>query len=211
MQFKLKPLDYPTNALEPQIDARTVEIHHDKHQAAYVANLNAALESSPEFGTHTDLLLLIKNLRDVPEKIREAVRNNAGGVWNHEFYWDGLSPKKTEPSAEFKAAVEKSFGSFEKFKEKLLGECMKRFGSGWGGVLVNPDGTLKVVSTPNQDNPLMGEFIGACGCKPVLTIDVWEHAYYLKYQNKRAEYLENIWDKINWEKVSERYAEAAGL
>ena len=211
MQFKLKPLDYPTNALEPQIDARTVEIHHDKHQAAYVANLNAALESSPEFGTHTDLLLLIKNLRDVPEKIREAVRNNAGGVWNHEFYWDGLTPKKTEPSAEFKAAVEKSFGSFEKFKETLLGECMTRFGSGWGWVLVNPDGTLKVVSTPNQDNPLMGEFIGACGCKPVLTIDVWEHAYYLKYQNKRAEYLENIWDKINWEKVSERYAEAVGM
>lgn len=211
MQFKLKPLDYPTNALEPQIDTRTVEIHHDKHQAAYVANLNAALESSPEFGTHTDLLLLIKNLRDVPEKIREAVRNNAGGVWNHEFYWDGLTPKKTEPSAEFKAAVEKSFGSFEKFKEKLLGECMKRFGSGWGWVLVNPDGTLKVVSTPNQDNPLMGEFIGACGCKPVLTIDVWEHAYYLKYQNKRAEYLENIWDKINWGKVSERYATAVGM
>lgn len=211
MQFKLKPLDYPTNALEPQIDARTVEIHHDKHQAAYVANLNAALESSPEFGTHTDLLSLIKNLRAVPEKIREAVRNNVGGVWNHEFYWDGLTPKKTEPSAEFKAAVEKSFGSFEKFKEKLLGECMKRFGSGWGWVLVNPDGTLKVVSTPNQDNPLMGEFIGACGCEPVLTIDVWEHAYYLKYQNKRAEYLENIWDKINWEKVSERYAEAVGM
>ena len=208
MQYALTPLEYGHSALEPWIDAETVGFHHDKHQAAYVANLNAALASEPSFKYEGDVCGLIMNLESVPEKIRTAVRNNGGGVWNHEFYWKGLSPNKTEPSAKLAEAVKKSFGSFDELKKQMYDVSVKQFGSGWGWLLVNPDGSLKIASTPNQDNPLMGKAIGACGCIPILTIDVWEHAYYLKYKNLRAEYAKNIWNLVDWKRVSERYESA---
>lgn len=206
MQYSLTPLDYQYNALEPWIDEETVHYHHDKHQAAYVANLNAALASEPTFEWEGCLCKLISHLDDVPEKIRTAVRNNGGGVWNHEFYWKGLSPDKSEPSPELAAAINKSFGSIDELQKQMSEITIKQFASGWGWLLVSPDGSLKIVSTPNQDNPMMGKAIGACGCIPILTIDVWEHAYYLKYKNLRADYVKNIWNLINWKHVSERYA-----
>lgn len=208
MQYTLTPLDYGREALEPWIDAETVGYHHDKHQAAYVANLNAALASEPSFKYDGDVCGLISDLESVPEKIRTAVRNNGGGVWNHEFYWKGLSPKKSEPSAALENAAKKSFGGVDGLKKLMSDASVKQFGSGWGWLIVNPDGSLKIASTPNQDNPLMGAYVGACGCIPILTIDVWEHAYYLKYKNLRAEYAKNIWNLVDWKRVSERYESA---
>ena len=204
MKFELTPLKFKPEALEPWIDAETVKIHHGKHQATYVENLNAALNSEPNYngGSLTEML---SDLNSVPESIRTAVRNNGGGVWNHEFYWDSLSPEKSEPSFKLLAAITKSFGSFDAFKKAMIDCALKRFGSGWAWLIARPKGELVVASTPNQDNPIMGEFIGACGCPPLLTIDVWEHAYYLKYRNLRGEYLKNIWNIIDWDMVNKRF------
>jgi len=208
MKYELEPLEYSYNALEPYIDAETVKIHHDKHQAAYVAKLNAALESDPSFKDGGDLEALLSNLTNVPEKIRTAVRNNGGGVWNHTFYWRGLSPEKSEPSNELMDAIVESFGSFEEFKKQLNDACAGQFGSGWGWLGVNGMGKLKICTTANQDSPIMGSAICPCGIIPILTIDVWEHAYYLKYQNRRPEYLEKIWNIVNWKRVNERFENA---
>ena len=205
MKYTLTELEYPVDALEPWIDAETVAIHHGKHQAAYVANLNKAMEAEPNFKFDGSVEALISNLDAVPESIRTAVRNNGGGVWNHTFYWRGLSPEKSEPSPELMSAIKESFGSFDEFKKQMNAAAVGRFGSGWAWLGVSADGKLKICSTPNQDSPIMGDGAGACKMIPILTIDVWEHAYYLKYQNRRPEYAECIWNIINWKRVSQRY------
>jgi superoxide dismutase, Fe-Mn family len=194
------PLPYAYNALEPHIDSKTVEIHYDRHHRAYYTNfMNAvkgtALEGKP-----------LSEIFASMSKQSDAVRNNGGGYYNHLLYWSFMSPSKTSPSPELTAAINKTFGSFDKFREAFNNSAKTRFGSGWAWLVVTPDKNLAVGSTPNQDNPLMDNspFKG----KPVLTIDVWEHAYYLKYQNKRADYVEAFWNLINWDEVNRRYAEA---
>ena len=209
--FDLAPLPYSYDALEPAIDAQTVQIHHDKHQAKYVENLNAALAREPMFTFDGSLQWLVSNLEAVPEPIRTAVRDNGGGVYNHEFYWNGLCGEKTQPSAEFLAAVNRSFTSMENFKKEMISAAMSVFGSGWAWLCADADGSLKIVKTQNQNTPMNS--CCKCGVKlvPILCIDVWEHAYYLKYKNLRAEYLENIWSVINWREISRRYSRWAGL
>ena len=198
MPFTLPPLPYPTNALEPHIDAQTMEIHHDKHHGAYVNNLNAALEKAPELqGKSLDDLL--KNLNAVPESIRTAVRNNGGGHWNHSMFWQIMSPKGGgAPGGKLAEAINTSFGDFEKFKEQFNAAGAARFGSGWAW-LVNDGGKLSIVSTPNQDNPIMDGKPA-----PILGLDVWEHAYYLKYQNRRPDYIDAWWNVVNWAEINKR-------
>jgi Fe-Mn family superoxide dismutase len=199
MAFQLTPLPYAYEALEPTIDAQTVSIHHDKHQAAYVNNLNAALEKHPELSGKS-LEALLSDLNAVPEDIRTAVKNHGGGVWNHELYWAVMSPKAGgEPKGEMAAAIDAAFGSFANFKAEFEKAAMGRFGSGWAWLVKKGSG-LAILSTANQDNP-MSE-----GMTPLLTLDVWEHAYYLKYQNRRAEYVPAFWNLVNWDEVSRRYS-----
>lgn len=199
MKFELPPLPYAYDALEPTIDTLTMQIHHDKHHAAYVNNLNAALEKHPEFAVK-DLNDLVRNLDKVPEDIRTAVRNNAGGHWNHSMFWEIMGPKAGgSPTGELGAAINSTFGSFDEFKTKFQAAGAGRFGSGWAWLVLDKSG-LSISSTPNQDNPAM-EMKG-----PVLGVDVWEHAYYLKYQNKRPDYLAAWWNVVNWDAVAKRYA-----
>jgi superoxide dismutase, Fe-Mn family len=195
MPFTLPPLPYPTNALEPHIDAQTMEIHHGKHHAAYVNNLNAALEKAPELqGKSLDDLLT--NLKAVPEGVRTAVRNNGGGHWNHSMFWQIMAPKGGgAPTGKLADAIKSSFGDFEKFKEQFNAAGATRFGSGWAW-LVKDGGKLAIVSTPNQDNPIMDG-----KAAPILGLDVWEHAYYLKYQNRRPDYMKAWWNVVNWPEV----------
>ena len=203
MPFTLPDLPYPNDTLEPHIDARTMEIHHDKHHAAYVANLNKALEGHAELQKKSveDLLRDIKN---VPEDIRTAVQNNGGGHANHTLFWTIMSADGGgEPEGDLAAAIADSFKSFSAFKEQLSDAAAKRFGSGWSWLSVGKDG-LKVHSTPNQDSPLME------GRTPILGVDVWEHAYYLKYQNKRPDYIDAWWNVVNWDKVAEGFSSASG-
>jgi len=199
MPFTLPPLPYPTNALEPHIDAQTMEVHHGKHHAAYVNNLNAALEKAPELqGKSLDDLL--KNLNAVPESIRTAVRNNGGGHWNHSMFWQIMSPNGGgAPTGKLADAINKAFGDFEKFKEQFNAAGGARFGSGWAWLL-NDGGKLSIVSTPNQDNPIMDG-----KAAPILGLDVWEHAYYLKYQNRRPDYMKAWWNVVNWPEVAKRF------
>jgi superoxide dismutase, Fe-Mn family len=199
MPFTLPPLPYPTNALEPHIDAQTMEIHHGKHHAAYVNNLNAALEKAPELqGKSLDDLL--KNLSTVPESVRTAVRNNGGGHWNHSMFWQIMSPTGGgAPTGKLADAIKSTFGDFEKFKEQFNAAGGSRFGSGWAW-LVNDGGKLSIVSTPNQDNPIMDGKPA-----PILGLDVWEHAYYLKYQNRRPDYMKAWWNVVNWPEVAKRF------
>ena len=199
MPFTLPPLPYPTNALEPHIDAQTMEIHHGKHHAAYVNNLNAALEKAPELqGKSLDDLL--KNLNAVPESIRTAVRNNGGGHWNHSMFWQIMSPNGGgAPTGKLADAINKAFGDFEKFKEQFNAAGGARFGSGWAWLL-NDGGKLSIVSTPNQDNPIMDG-----KAAPILGLDVGEHAYYLKYQNRRPDYMKAWWNVVNWPEVAKRF------
>ncbi len=199
--FTLPPLPYPFDALEPYIDAKTMEIHHDKHQGAYVNNLNKALEGHPELqGKSLDDLL--KGLDSLPENIRTAVRNNAGGDWNHTLFWDLMKKGGGgEPKGDLAGAINSSFGSFAGFQEKFKAAGLGRFGSGWAWLLLK-DGKLVVDSTPNQDSPLLA------GGKAVLGVDVWEHAYYLKYQNRRPDYIDAWWNVVNWDKAAELYAAA---
>lgn len=198
--FKLPPLPYAYDALEPNIDAKTMEIHHTKHHQGYVNNLNKALDEA-KVHTHS-LEELLKNV----SKHNDAIRNNAGGHYNHSLFWELMSPKGGgEPKGELADAIKRDFGSFEKFKEQFNDAGMKRFGSGWAW-LVKKDGKLVIGSTPNQDNPLMD--ISELKGTPVLGTDVWEHAYYLKYQNKRGDYLKNWWNVVNWDKVQELYKAA---
>jgi superoxide dismutase, Fe-Mn family len=199
MAHTLPPLPYPTSALEPHIDAQTMEIHHGKHHNAYVTNLNAALEKAPELADKS-LEDLLRNLNSVPEAVRTAVRNNGGGHWNHSQFWRTMAPNAGgAPTSKLAAAIDAAFGDFEKFKEAFNAAGVGRFGSGWVW-LVNEGGKLAITSTPNQDNPLM-EGKSA----PLLGNDVWEHAYYLKYQNRRPDYLKAWWNTVNWDEVGKRY------
>lgn len=200
-QFKQAPLPYAYNALEGSIDAQTMEIHYNKHGAAYVANLNKAIA-----GTSLEKESLVKILSGI-SKQSPAIRNNAGGHYNHELFWTILTPEKnTQPSEKLAKAINQSFGSFDAFKEKMSKAGADRFGSGWAWLIVTPEKKLAITSTANQDNPLMD--ITEVKGIPVLGIDVWEHAYYLKYQNKRADYLSAIWNVINWKEINKRYEAA---
>ncbi|MCQ0430646.1 superoxide dismutase [Elizabethkingia anophelis] len=200
-QFKQAPLPYAYNALEGSIDAQTMEIHYSKHGAAYVANLNKAIA-----GTSLEKESLVKILFGI-SKQSPAIRNNAGGHYNHELFWTILTPEKnTQPSEKLAKAINQSFGSFDAFKEKMSKAGADRFGSGWAWLIVTPEKKLAITSTANQDNPLMD--IAEVKGIPVLGIDVWEHAYYLKYQNKRADYLSAIWNVINWKEINKRYEAA---
>ncbi|MCS7010070.1 MAG: superoxide dismutase [Anaerolineales bacterium] len=197
--YQLEPLPYPYDALEPYIDARTMEIHHTKHHAAYINNLNAALEKHPELFDKT-LEALLSDLNAVPEDIRTVVRNHGGGTWNHNFFWRIMAPGAGGgPTGELAEAIAHAFGSFDAFKAEFEKAANGRFGSGWAWLVKTANG-LSVISTANQDNPLSE------GLTPILGIDVWEHAYYLKYQNRRAEYVSNWWNVVNWEEVARLYA-----
>jgi len=197
MTFELMKLPYEYNALEPYIDAKTMEIHHSKHHAGYVAKLNVAIEKHPELKKRPAEELL-SDIDNIPEDIRTIVINNAGGVVNHNFFWNILSPKKQKPSEKITKAIDKHFGSFDEFKKKFGETATARFGSGWAW-LVFHKGKFEIISTPNQDSPLMDEKV------PILGLDVWEHAYYLKYQNKRQEYVDAFWNVVNWEQVEKLY------
>jgi Fe-Mn family superoxide dismutase len=199
--FTLPALDFGYDALEPHIDRQTMEIHHTKHHQAYITNANKALADYPELKTKTAEALL-SELSAVPEKIRAAVRNNVGGHVNHSFFWKTLAPQAGgEPAGELAAAISKGFGSFEAFKAQFTAAAMARFGSGWAW-LCTQDGQLKISSTPNQDSPLSE------GATPLLGIDVWEHAYYLHYQNRRADYVTAFWKVVNWAQVTQNYQAA---
>ena len=199
MPHTLPPLPYPAAALEPHIDAQTMEIHHGKHHNAYVTNLNVALEKAPELA-NKPLDELLKNLNTVPEAIRTAVRNNGGGHWNHSQFWQSMGPNAGgSPSGKLADAIKAAFGDFEKFKEQFNAAGVGRFGSGWVW-LVNEGGKLAITSSPNQDNPLMDG-----KSAPLLGNDVWEHAYYLKYQNRRPDYLKAWWNTVNWKEVGKRF------
>ncbi|WP_293743879.1 superoxide dismutase [uncultured Pedobacter sp.] len=201
MAFELPALHYATDALEPHIDKTTMEIHHDKHHQAYVTNLNKALEGKPE--ANSSIEEIVKNISKYPA----AVRNNGGGHYNHSLFWNILGPNKGgEPTGDLAKAINETFGSFAEFKTKLQEAGATRFGSGWAWLSVGADKKLQVSSTPNQDNPLMD--IAEVKGTPILGIDVWEHAYYLKYQNKRPDYLAAIWNVINWDAVDELYKKA---
>ena len=208
MAHELPALPYPNNALEPNIDAKTMEIHHDKHHQAYVTNLNKALESAPAEANHP-AEELIRYLDKLPEAIRTAVRNNGGGHVNHSFFWKLLAPAKgdNKPSGKLGDAINAAFGDFDQFKAKVEAAGVGRFGSGWVWLVVN-GGKLEIGSTANQDNPIMGKAVAGIEGKPVLGIDVWEHAYYLNYQNRRPDYLKAIWGVINWTQAGENYEAA---
>jgi superoxide dismutase, Fe-Mn family len=201
MAFQLPPLPYAYDALEPFIDAQTVELHYSKHHATYLKNLNTALEKYPaQFDRSLEGIL--KDLNSVPEDVRTAVRNNGGGLYNHNIYWAIMGPKRGgDPVGKLAAAINTAFGSFASLKEQVEKAGLGRFGSGWAWVSKKADGGLVIHSTPNQDTPL------AEGLFPVIGVDVWEHAYYLKYQNRRAEYLTNWWNLVNWEEAERRFVE----
>src|SRR5262252_8622162 len=197
MAHTLPPLPYPTDALEPHIDKMTMEIHHGKHHNAYVNNLNAAIEKAPELASKS-LDDLIRGINSVPEAVRTAVRNNGGGHVNHSMFWQIMGPKAGgAPTGAIANAITAAFGSFDKFKEEFKKAAVGRFGSGWAWV-VESGGKIAIESTPNQDNPVMD------GKKPVFGIDVWEHAYYLKYQNRRPDYIDAWWNVVNWNEVNKR-------
>jgi Fe-Mn family superoxide dismutase len=202
MPFELPPLPYPTHALEPHFDATTMEIHHSKHHAAYVNNLNAALNGTPHEGKSLEELMA--EISTLPA----AVRNNGGGHYNHSLFWKLLTPVSgTAPSTELMSAIQAAFGSMESMKEEFTKAAMGRFGSGWAWLCLK-DGMLKICSTANQDNPLMDTEKGNCGGYPLLGLDVWEHSYYLKYQNRRADYVQAFWNVLNWDEVSARHQSA---
>jgi Fe-Mn family superoxide dismutase len=210
MAFKLPDLPYKYDALEPAIDAKTMEIHHQKHHGTYVSNLNKAIEGKGDLEKMT-VDELCANLNKVPEDIRTTVRNNGGGHWNHSMFWTIMAPAGSskgggaQPTGPLNEAIKKAFGSFDDFKTKFADAATKRFGSGWAWLGVKDDGSLVITSTPNQDNPLMKGLVDV-PCWPVLGLDVWEHAYYLKYQNRRADYINAWWSVVNWVEVASRFA-----
>lgn len=207
MAHELPPLPYPNNALEPHIDAKTMEIHHDKHHAAYVTNLNKALESAPD-QANKSAEALIADLSSVPESVRTMVRNNGGGHVNHTFFWKLLAAGAGgQPKGKLADAITQSFGSFDEFKEKFAAAAAGRFGSGWAWLVVS-NGKLEICSTANQDNPIMGKAVAGCEGKPVLGLDVWEHAYYLNYQNRRPDYVKAWWNVVNWDEAEKNYQAA---
>ena len=200
MSFTLPSLPYAFDALEPSIDKTTMEIHHGKHHAAYVANLNKALESAPDLAGKSLDELLSAGVKAVPEAIRTAVRNNGGGHWNHAMFWQIMgAPSPTAPAGPLVTAIKAKYGDLDHFKQQFNAAGMSRFGSGWAWLIASADGSVDIMSTPNQDNPLMEGKYAVMGC------DVWEHAYYLKYQNRRADYLAAWWSVVNWAKAEENY------
>jgi len=208
MAYELPPLPYPKDALEPHIDAQTMEIHHDKHHAAYVTNVNKAIAGKADL-ENKSIEDLIKNLDAVPADVRGAVRNNGGGHANHAMFWKLLAPKAGgAPTGKLGDALKAAFGSFEAFKEKFEAGGVGRFGSGWVWLVAN-QGKVEIVSTANQDNPLMGKAVSGAEGTPLLGCDVWEHAYYLKYQNRRADYLKAFWNVVNWNEVAKHYEAVA--
>jgi Fe-Mn family superoxide dismutase len=203
MAYTLPDLPYPKNALEPHIDAKTMEIHHGKHHQGYVDKLNKALEGSPMASKPVEEVL--KNINDVPQDKRQAVINNGGGHANHSLFWQIMSPKGGgNPAGDLAKAIDSDLGGFDKFKEDFADAAAGRFGSGWAWLVVDGGGKLQVISTPNQDSPLMD------GHTPVLGLDVWEHAYYLNYQNRRPDYIKSWWNVVDWSKVGELYGKARG-
>jgi superoxide dismutase, Fe-Mn family len=201
MAFTLPPLPYDFAALEPHIDAKTMEIHHGKHHQTYVNNLNAAIEKAPELAKKS-LDDLLKNVSSLPEAVRAPIRNNGGGHWNHSMFWLIMAPKAGgEPGGKLGQAITSTFGNFAKFREQFSAAGVGRFGSGWAW-LINNGGKLSITSTPNQDNPLMD------GQKTIMGLDVWEHSYYLKYQNRRPDYIQAWWNVVNWKEIESRYASA---
>ena len=206
MAYSLPDLPFAPDALEPHIDARTMEIHHGKHHAGYVTKVNAALEGHDDLASKS-IEDLVAGLTDVPEDIRGAVRNNGGGHANHSLFWSILGPESGAPSGDLAAAIDAAFGSYDAFKETFSNAAATRFGSGWAWLGVTAEGTLIVTSTPNQDNPLMKGFVDT-ECTPILGLDVWEHAYYLNYQNRRPDYIEGFFNVVNWDKVAENFAAA---
>jgi Fe-Mn family superoxide dismutase len=204
MAHELPPLPYPKEALEPHIDAATMEVHHDKHHNAYVTNLNKAIAGTPL--ESKSLEALITDLASVPDNIRGPVRNNGGGHYNHSMFWKLMAPKAGgPPSGALADAIKAAFGGFDAFKEKFEAGGVGRFGSGWVWLVVN-GGKLEIVSTANQDNPIMGKAIAGCEGRPILGCDVWEHAYYLKYQNRRPDYLKAFWNVVNWAEAGSRFS-----
>ncbi len=200
MPFTLPSLPYAFDALEPHIDAKTMEIHHGKHHQTYVNNLNAALEKAPDWQSRS-IDDLMREIDRVPEAVRTAVRNNGGGHWNHSLFWQIMAPNAGgEPGGDLGSAINDTFGGFDKFKEQFAAAGTGRFGSGWAWLIAD-GGKLSISSTPNQDNPLME------GKRAILGLDVWEHAYYLKYQNKRPDYIAAWWNVVNWEEVSRRFGD----
>lgn len=200
----LPPLGYPFAALEPHVDALTMEIHHDKHHAAYVANANAVLDKNPDLA-RTPIVDLLSNLAALPEPVRAPLRNNLGGHYNHALFWRLMEPGGAkEPGGDLKSAVDAAFGSLDGLKEKVNAAAMARFGSGWAWLALDKDKKLVVLSTANQDTPL------ELGARPLIGLDVWEHAYYLKHQNRRADYLKAWWNVVNWDRVAENFAKAQG-
>ena len=209
MAFTLPDLPYPKDALEPHIDAKTMEIHHGKHHNAYVTNANKALEGTKFADMSVEEV--IKHLNDVPAEKRTAVRNNAGGHANHSLFWQVMAPATTggggNPDGALADAIKSAFGSFDDFKKKFADAAATRFGSGWAWLVVK-NGKLEVCSTANQDNPLMGDAVAGCSGTPILGLDVWEHAYYLHYQNRRPDYVSAWWNVVNWKKVGELFSKA---
>jgi Fe-Mn family superoxide dismutase len=205
MAYEVPPLPYAYNALEPHIDEQTMHLHHDKHHAAYVAKLNGAVEKYPDLQKKS-AEELIRNLGALPEDIRGVVRNNGGGHVNHTMFWEIMGPQKGgAPTGAIADAIKKAFGAFESFKEKFEAAGVNQFGSGWAWLVSTKSGELKITSTPNQDNPMSnGEF-------PVMGNDVWEHAYYLKYQNRRPDYLKAWWNVVNWDEVNKRFSNAGSF
>ncbi|MGD9898429.1 MAG: superoxide dismutase [Calditrichaceae bacterium] len=203
MSHLLPELPYSYDALEPYIDARTMEIHHGKHHGGYVNNLNGALKEFNELQDKSPEKLLAE-IKNLPDSIRTAVRNNGGGHWNHSFFWKLMGPKSDkEPTGDLANALKNSFGSFDKFKADFIKAGATRFGSGWAWLIINQSGKLEICSTPNQDNPLMD--IADVKGRPILGVDVWEHAYYLKYQNRRPDYLDAFFNVINWNVVADQF------
>lgn len=204
MPHELPNLPYDKAALEPHIDALTMEIHHGRHHKAYVDNLNKAIAGNAALEAKS-LEQIVTDLASVPDAVRGAVRNNGGGHWNHSFFWKILGPNAGgAPTGKLADDIKATFGSFDDFKAKFEAAGVGRFGSGWAW-LVSNNGKLEIVSTANQDNPLMGKAVAGCEGKPLLGVDVWEHAYYLKYQNKRADYLKAFWNVVNWNEVAKNY------
>lgn len=204
MAFEVPPLPYDYNALEPYIDTQTMQLHHDKHHAAYVNNLNNALQNQSQLASWT-VEDLVRRINEVPESIRTAVRNNAGGHINHSMFWQIMKPNGGgEPTGELGSAIQQAFGSFDQFKAAFNDAGVKRFGSGWTWLVLDGSGKLQVISTANQDSPMMD------GMFPVMGNDVWEHAYYLKYQNRRPDYLAAWWNVVNWDEITHRYQHRHG-
>ncbi|MEM9478249.1 MAG: superoxide dismutase [Verrucomicrobiota bacterium] len=205
MAHELPELPYAHDALDPHIDAQTMEIHHGKHHATYVTKLNGALEGHDDLAGKK-ICELVSDLNAVPDSIRGAVRNNGGGHLNHSAFWKMMGPGKGgNPVGEVASGIDAAFGSFDSFKEAFANAAITRFGSGWAWLVLKEDGTLGVTSTPNQDNPIMGEAAGCCGSMAILGLDVWEHAYYLNYQNRRPDYIGAFWNVVDWDAVEENY------